>query len=153
TISRRSSFKLTTAGAGAFKSGTVTITPTGGTNTPVALSVFSYSPGGLTVSQAGVPLSSSNAFRMFVEATPGRTTGTPGSYSSGIAVGNPSATAVNVTFELFTLAGVSAGLAPVTVPIPPSGQIAAFIEDPSLFPSLALPFQGVMRISASASVS
>jgi hypothetical protein len=153
TISRQSSFKLTTAGAGAFKSGTVTITPTGGTNTPVALSVFSYSPGGLTVSQAGVPLSSSTAFRMFVEGTPGRTTQTPGSYSSGIAVGNPSATAVNVTFELFALAGVSAGLAPVTVPIPPFGQIAAFIEDPTLFPSLALPFQGVMRISASASVS
>jgi hypothetical protein len=150
SIPRRSSFKLTTAGGGAFKSGSVTVTPGGGTNAPVSLAVFSYGPGGLTVSQAGVPSNSATNFRMFVEGTPGRTTATPGSYSSGFAVANSTANTASVTFQLFTLAGADTGLTN-TVQIPAFGQAAEFIED--LFPALPLPFQGVMRISTSAPIS
>jgi hypothetical protein len=150
SIPRRSSFKLTTAGGGAFKSGTVTVTPGGGTNAPVSLAVFSFAPGGVTISQAGVPSNSATNFRMFVEGTPGRTTATPGSYSSGFAVANTTASTANVTFQLFTLAGADTGLTN-TVQIPANGQAAKFIED--LFPALPLPFQGVMRISTASSIS
>jgi hypothetical protein len=112
--------------------------------------VFSFAAGGLTISQAGVPSNSATAFRTFVEGIPGRTTATPGSYSSGFAVANSTATAANVTFQLFTLAGADTGLTN-TVQIPAFGQTAKFIED--LFPALPLPFQGVMRISSSSSIS
>ena len=55
-----------------------------------------------------------------------------------------------MTFELFTLAGVSTGLTN-TVQISAFGQAAEFLED--LFPALPLPFQGVMRISTSVPIS
>jgi hypothetical protein len=150
SVPRRSSFKLTTAGGGAFKSGIVTVTPGGGTNAPVSLAVFSFAPSGVTISQAGVPSNSATGFRMFVEGTPGRTTATPGSYSSGFAVANSTSSTASVTFQLFTLAGADTGLTS-TVQIPAFGQVAEFIED--LFPSLSLPFQGVMRISTSSPIS
>ncbi len=150
SIPRRSSFKLTTAGAGVFKSGTVTVTPGSGSNTPVSLAVFSFATSGTIISQAGVPSNSATVFRMFVEGTPGRTTATPGSYSSGFAIANSSSAAATVTFELFTLAGVSTGLTN-TVQISAFGQAAEFLED--LFPALPLPFQGVMRISTSVPIS
>src|SRR5262249_17137649 len=51
SIPRRSSFKLTTAGAGPFKTGTITMTPGGGTNVPVALAVFSFAANGVIISQ------------------------------------------------------------------------------------------------------
>jgi hypothetical protein len=152
SIPGKSSFKLTTAGAGAFKTGTVTVTPNGGTTAPVSLAVFSFATSGVTISQAGVPANSSTAFRMFVEGTPGRTTATPGSYSSGFAVANTTSTAANVTFQLFTLAGADTGLSK-TVQIQPFSQIAKFIEDSDMFPGLTLPFQGVMRISTSSPIS
>jgi hypothetical protein len=151
SIPRRSSFKLTTGGAGAFKTGTVAVTPGGGTNAPVSLAVFSFAvSGGVIISQAGVPSNSSTAFRMFVEGVPGRPAATPGSYSSGFAVANSSSSTASVTFDLYTLAGASTGLTN-TIQIPANGQAAEFIED--LFPALPLPFQGVMRISTSSQIS
>jgi hypothetical protein len=146
TIQRRSSFKLQTAGAGNLQSGSVTVTPSSGNNTPVSLAVFSYATGGVTVTQAGVPSNSGTAFRMYVEATPGL--GGVGTYSTGFAVANLTGTTGTVTFDLYTAAGVATGFTK-TLPIQAFGQNAQFLSD--IFPSLTLPFQGVLRVTTSTS--
>ena len=146
SVPRRSSFKLQTAGAAGFQSGSVTVTPTSGTNTPVSLAVFSFANSGVTVTQAGVPSSLGTAFRMYVEATPGASQGVIGSYSTGFAVANASSSAGTVTFDLYTAAGISTGLTK-TLPIAAFGQNAQFLSD--IFPGLTLPFQGVLRVTTS----
>jgi hypothetical protein len=146
TIQRRSSFKLQTAGVGNLQSGSVTVTPSAGSNTPVSLAVFSYATGGITVSQAGVPSNSGTTFRMYVEATPGL--GGIGTYSTGFAVANLTGTAGTVTFDLYTAEGVAAGFSK-TLPIQAFGQNAQFLSD--IFPSLTLPFQGLLRVTTSTS--
>jgi hypothetical protein len=148
TIPRRSSFKLQTAGAGNFQSGSVTVTPASGNSTPVSLAVFSYASGGITVTQAGVPSNLGTVFRMFVEAVPGRATATVGSYSSGFAVANAGAAAATVTLNLYGLDGTDTGLTN-TVQVPAFGQASQFLED--AFPSVPLPFQGILRIATSSS--
>jgi hypothetical protein len=150
TIPQHSSFKLQTAGVGSLQIGSVTVTPDSGNSTPVSLAVFSYTAGGITLTQAGVPSTLGSAFRMFVEAVPGRLTGTIGSYSTGVAVANAGASATNVTFTLYNLAGTSTNLTK-TVSVPPFGQVSQFLEDAGMFPSLTLPFQGVLEITSSSS--
>jgi hypothetical protein len=146
TVQRRSSFKLQTAGAGNLQSGSVTVTPSSGNNTPVSLAVFSYATGGVTVTQAGVPSNSGTSFRMYVEALPGL--GKVGTYSTGFAVANLSGTIGTVTFDLYTADGVATGFSK-TLPIQAFGQNAQFLSD--IFPSLTLPFQGVLRVTTSTS--
>jgi hypothetical protein len=145
TVPRRSAYRLKTAGSGSvFRSGSVTITPSSGNSTPVSLAVFSFAAGGVTLTQAGVPSNSGTAFRMFVEGVPGRPAATIGSYSSGFAVANASASAASVTFDLYGLDGSSKGLTK-TVQVAAFGQSAQFLED--VFPALSLPFQGILRIT------
>jgi hypothetical protein len=148
SVPPRSSFKLTTAGAGSFKSGSVSVTPASGNNSPVSLAVFSFAAGGVTVTQAGVPSNAATGFRMFVEGVPGRPSATIGSYSSGFAVANASSSSATVAFNLYTLAGASTGLTK-TVQLGPFGQVAQFLED--VFPALQLPFQGILEITTSSS--
>src|SRR5213075_2931487 len=72
----RSSFKFQTAGAAStVTSGSVRVLPASGSKTPAGVAVFSFKPGGVTVSTAGVPASTtSNAFRLYAElfGTPGQ---------------------------------------------------------------------------------
>lgn len=149
SIAAASSFKLVTAGGAGFRNGAVTIVPDAGNNTPVPLSVFSFAAGGITVTQAGVPSNLATTFRMYVEATPGRTAATVGSYSSGVAIANSTAAGINVSVELTSAADGS--VQTTTIPVPSFGVTSKFIEE--LFPSLALPFQGVLRISSPVPVS
>jgi hypothetical protein len=139
-----SSQKLVTAGAAAATaSGSVQIVPDGGGTVPVALVVFSYRPAGVTVTQAGVPVTSGSAFRLYVESA--GTTGQAGNIQTGIAVANTSPSAASITFDVTDLNGASVGISPVTLSLPGSGQTAKFLSD--VFPSLANPFKGVVRIS------
>jgi hypothetical protein len=139
-----SSQKLVTAGAAAATaSGSVQIVPDGGGTVPVALVVFSYRPAGVTVTQAGVPVTSGNVFRLYVESA--GTTGQAGNIQTGIAVANTSSSAASITFDVTDLDGASVGISPVTLSLPGSGQTAKFLSD--IFPSLANPFKGVVRIS------
>lgn len=144
TVARRSSFKLTTAGAGGMQVGSVRVTPGSGTNTPVPLVVFSYKPAAFTLTQAGVPGNSGTAFRMYAEAS--GSSGAVGSISTGVAIANASTSSASVTFDLFTAAGVSMGLSR-TYTLAGSGQMAKFLAE--VFPTLSLPFQGVLRITTS----
>jgi hypothetical protein len=76
----------------------------------------------------------------------------PGSIQSGIAVANTTASAANVTFELFNPDGSPTGVAPVTLAVPASGQIAEFLSQ--IFSNLPQSFQGgVLRISSQSAIS
>ena len=145
TVARRSSFKLQTAGTLDFQSGSVTVSPNGGTHTPVSLAVFSFANSdGTVLTQAGVPSNSGTTFRMYVEATPGLSAA--GTYSTGFAIANTTSSGGAVTFDLYNADGLPMGLSE-THPIAPFGQIAGFLSD--IFPSLTLPFQGVLRVTTS----
>ncbi len=147
SVPPRSSQKLVTSGPEAY--GSVRVQPSSGGAAPVPLVVFSYKPGGITLTEAGAPANAGTAFRMYVESS--GTSGQPGNIQSGIAVANGGATAASVTFELFKADGTSAGLTR-TIPIAPSGQYASFLAE--IFRgTLPQPFSGVLRISAPSSIS
>jgi hypothetical protein len=145
SIPRRSSYTLKTSGAPPLAVvGSVRVTPA---NSPAPSSavVFTYKPANITVSEAGVPSTQGNSFRVYVETT--SSVAAAGSIQTGIAIANDGATPNNVTLELFRLDGSPAGVStPLTIPA--NGQIAKFLHE--LFPaSWALPFQGVLRVSSS----
>jgi hypothetical protein len=145
SIPRRTSQKLSTSGfASTTASGSIPIIPANGGPGPTSLIVFSYKPAGITVSEAGVPVARSSAFRAYVETAGGL--GAISSIDSGIAVANTSSAAANVTFDLTDLTGATiSGITPVIVPLPGNGQTAKFLSE--LFPSLAKPFKGLLRIT------
>src|SRR5205085_5516846 len=58
---------------------------------------------------------------------------------------------VSVTLDLRRLDGSSAGVAISTISIPANGLVSRFLYQ--LFPTLATPFQGVVRILAAAPIS
>lgn len=151
SVPAQSSYKLTTSGTSTSgpqpNTGSVIITPSAGNNTPVPLVVFSYASGGITLSQAGVPSNSATAFRMYVEATPGQLTQTMGSYSSGFAIANSGSSVLSVNLQLTSAKDGS--VLTTTLSVPASGVIAPFIEQ--AFPSLPLPYQGVLRIASPSS--
>jgi hypothetical protein len=121
-----SSQKLVTAGTGTVTaSGSVQVVPNGGGTVPAALVVFSYRPAGVTVTEAGVPVTSGNAFRLYVESA--GTTGQPGSIQTGIAVANTSSSSTSVTFEIMDLNGAPVGISPLTLALPGTGQTANFL--------------------------
>jgi hypothetical protein len=149
SVPGRSSQKLATAGAGSVTaSGSVRVVPDGGGTVPVALVVFSYRPAGVTVTEAGVPVTSGNAFRLYVEAA--GTTGQSGNIQTGIAVANTSSSSAAVTFDITDLNGGSVGISPFTLTLPPSGQAAKFLGE--IFPGLQPPFKGVVRITTPGSL-
>ena len=142
-------FRLLTAGQSSLvRTGSVQIVPDAGSNSPTSLSIFSFKPAGVTVSEAGVSSISGTAFRMYVEAS-----GTPGtipSIQTGIAIANYSSSPAAVTFDLTGLDGSSLGLT-ASVTVPSNGQVARFLNE--IFAPQALPqrLQGVLRITTSGS--
>ena len=112
---------------------------------PTPLVIFGYKPGLYTLSEAGVPVITGTAFRMYVEASAAPV------ILSGFAVANTTNVAATVTFEVLTLQGVSVATS-APRPLPASGQIVGYLSD--FFPNLPQPFQGVLRVTTtSAGVS
>jgi hypothetical protein len=143
----RGSQRFVTAGTAAVTAGgSVKIVPAGGGAGPTPLALFSYTTRGVTVTEAGVPINTASAFRMYVEAS-----GAPDTIQTGIAVANPSGSTVPITFDLTRTDGSTAGVGTVSVNVPASGQIAKFLAD--IFPTLPASFTGVLRISASTAIS
>ncbi|HYR90283.1 MAG TPA: Ig-like domain-containing protein [Terriglobia bacterium] len=132
--------------------GWVRVTPQNGTRTPSGVLIFSYRPNGITVSEAGVPASPmSTAFRLFLESAGNVNAGQVGSIQTGIAVVNPSAAPVQVTFDLANLSGVSTGLVGRAT-IPAQAQVSLFANEISGLES-TLGIQGVLRIMSPTPVS
>ncbi len=148
-IAPRTSKRFTTSNpVGSVSVGSVRATPDSGSSTPSGVGVFSLTSGGITVSEAGVPaLPTGSAFRVYVEAS--GTTGQVGSIRSGLAVTDTSATANTVTLELTSLDGSTVGAAE-TLSLPPSGQVAQFIDE--LF-SLPADFSGVLRVTSTSDIA
>jgi len=108
---------------------------------PVASGMFSYESEGVTVTQTGVPaIASDSAFRLYAETL-------KGSVQSGIAIANPSAKLVAVSFELTSLSGESPGLTG-TLTIPGYGHIAKFLNEIPWTKVLPDDFRGMLRVSA-----
>ena len=150
SISPRSSQRFTTSNpAGAVSVGSVRVTPDVGTTSPSGLGIFSFTTGGITVSEAGVPaLPEASAFRVYVEAS--GTPGAIGSIRSGLAITNTEAGSTNtVTLELTDLDGATVGAAE-SLTIPPSGQIAQFFDE---FFTLPSNFSGVLRVTSTSDVA
>ena len=132
--------------AGPLEAGSVRAVPDTGQTAPAGVSIFSFHKDGATVSEAGVPASTSGrAFRVYVEAS--GTPGQPGSVRSGIALTNTSDAPVRVSLELTGLGGTATG-STESLTIPASGHIARFIDE--FFPTLTPPFSGILRIAATA---
>ena len=149
SIPARSSRRFTTANpAGTISVGSIRATVDNGNLTPSGLVIFSFASDGVTVSEAGVPArSKASSFRVYVE-----TSGVPeqpGSLRSGFAITDTSGASNNVTLELTNLDG-SVALAAETLSIPPSGQVARFLDE--LF-SVPDDFSGVLRITSTADVA
>jgi hypothetical protein len=147
TVPARSSRKFQTAGQGrATLVGSVRVIPAASNKTPSGLAVFSFRNGSVTVSEAGVPAArKGGAFRLYAEASDAAN----GSIETGIAIANVAETTAIVTFELTTLTGGFTGLTG-TYTVPGNGQIALFLNQIPGFQSLPRPFQGVLRISTTA---
>jgi hypothetical protein len=148
SIPAHSSQKLVTSGAGTTTAGgSVSVVPAGNV-TPAPLVVFSYKPGQVTVSEAGVPVTAGTALRMYVESA--GTSGKPGNIQSGVAVANISSSNATVTFEVTQLDGTPLrGFIPVSINLAGGGQASKFLSD--IFPTLPNPFKGVLRISTTSS--
>lgn len=146
TIPARSSRVLKTSGAAAaIAAGSVRIVPQPGSQTPAGLGIFSFKTAGVTVTEAGVPLSGlATAQRMYAEASGADA----GSIQTGVAVANTGADPVNVTFELTRLNGSLTGLSG-SLTVPGNGQVASFLGQIPGLGSLPIPFQGVLRITTS----
>jgi len=144
SIPRQSSFKLVTAGLlPSTVAGSVRVTSSAGAS-PSSLVVFSYKPGAITVSEAGVPGIQGSAFRMYAEET---ALGGIGAIQTGFAIANLDGAQTTVTLELTGLDGASAAPS-ASVPVPANGQVAKFLHE--VFPGLAFPFRGILRISGGA---
>jgi hypothetical protein len=143
-VPKGSSQKLATTGAGAMTaSGSVQVIPDGGGTVPLALVVFSYRPAGVTVTEAGVPVTRGSAFRLYVESA--GTTGQSGNIQTAIAVANTSPSPTSVTFDITDLNSAYIGISPFTLTLPGFGQAAKLLSD--IFPALPNPFRGVVRIT------
>ena len=128
--------------------GSVRATPDSGNTTPAGLVVFSFASDGKTVSESGVPASPKGAaFRVYVEAS-----GTPeqaGSIRSGLAITNAAVASNTVTLEVTHLDG-SLAVSPTTLALPPSGQIARFVDEIFTLPDN---FSGVLRVTSAVEVA
>ena len=146
-IPPRSASRLRTSNpAGPLEVGSVRAVPDPGQPAPSGVSIFTFQKDGMTVSEAGVPASTSGAaFRVYVEAS--GTLEQPHSVRSGIALTNTSDAPTTVSLELTDLDGTAAGPAePLTIPA--SGHVARFIDE--FFPALTTPFSGILRIASTA---
>ncbi len=150
TIRPHASVKLTTmsSSSAVVQVGSIRITPTPGIRGPSSFAVFSLATAGVTVAQAAVPAETPGpAFRMYAEAT--SSSASPASIQTGIAIGNTSSTPATVNFELTTLSGTSVGLSAAVV-VPAFGHVSKFLNE--LFPTLDLPFRGILRINGGSSI-
>ena len=128
--------------------GSVRATPNSGNAAPSGLVVFSFVSGEKTVSEAGVPaLPTGSAFRVYVEAAgmPGQA----GSIRSGLAITNAGVATNTVTLEVTNLDG-SLAVPPATLALPPSGQIARFVDEIFTLPDN---FSGVLRVTSTSELA
>ena len=150
SIPPNGSYRIITSNPpGGVSVGSVRAIPDDGHRAPSGLVIFSFTSAGKTLLEAGVPaLATGSAFRVYVESS-----GTPeqiGSIRTGLAITNAAAAVNTVTLEVTNLDGTLAA-PPEMRSLPPSGQVARFIDE--LFDSLPPDFSGVLRVTSTADVA
>ncbi len=159
SIPPRSSQRFTTSNpTGTVSVGSVRAVVDSGNSAPSGLVIFSFASGGVTVSETGAPaLPEASAFRVYVEGS--GISEQIGSVRSGVAITTTSDEPHTVTLELTSLDGETVA-APAIVAIPPSGQVARFVDELSgvdSFTGTSLPwpneFSGVLRITSTSEVA
>ncbi|PYS04184.1 MAG: hypothetical protein DMG12_10665, partial [Acidobacteria bacterium] len=140
-------FLLPNAGP-TVQTGSVRIIPTTGDRTPIPLGIFSFTSGGVRVTEAAITGTRGTQFRTYIENS--GVLGSVGSIQSGLAIANADPTAATVRLEVFRLDGTSTGLTS-SLMIPVGGKVAKFANE--IFPSLSSNFQGILRISSSNTLS
>jgi len=148
SIPARSSSKLTTSGSSTIPlAGSVRIVPDSRSfGAPVGVAIFSETnAGGVTISEAGVPVSSNTQQAVLYAET----SDDASHVQTGLAIASTSSTPTTVALELTTLAGgPPARTASVTVPA--NGQIQMYLNEIPGFENLKS-FQGVLTVSGSQS--
>ena len=151
SIPPNGSYRIVTSNpSGGVAVGSVRAIPDDGHRAPSGLVIFSFASAGKTLLEAGVPaLAAGSAFRVYVESS-----GMPeqaGSIRTGVAITNAAETANTVTLEVTNLDGTLAAPPAPPLQLPPSGQVAKFIDE--FFDSLPPNFSGVLRVTSTAEVA
>ena len=151
-IPPRTSKVLQTSGlGGAVVVGSVRVVSENNVAVPSGLAIFSFKSGGTTVTEAGVPvIPTGNAFRLYAEAR--GSLAAVGSIQTGLAIVNSSPGSATVTLELSRLDGSSTEMTG-TLNIPANGQVTKFLHEIPGLTSIQIPFQGILRVSSTASIS
>ena len=147
SVAANSSKKFLTTGASpGTASGSVRIVPTANGPVPTPLVIFSYKPDTVTVAEAGVPVTTGTTFRMFAQLSASQ------QIATGVAIANPTAVAGTVTLTLYDLNGAQIATTNPPLTLPAGGQLAKFIDQLAMTPSLAgQTVQGVLRITTTLS--
>jgi len=147
TLLPRGARKFSTSGSGiTARQGAVRISPGGGTGAPSVFEILSCERSGITVTETTFPaITSSAAFRLYVETAGDFDGMQPGAIQSGIAIANPEPILQTVNLELSDLLGASVASAALTVPA--FGQLALSLNHIEGLQSVPRTFKGVLRMS------
>lgn len=119
--------------------GSLQLTPDVGTWTPVGSGVFSFSQGGILVTESGIPSATPTSHaHIFVDTLWG--------HDTGLAIANPNTPDVSITVQAFGLDGVTPmGTTLGPIALKGNGQTAAFVKQ--LITGLPEGFVGVLDVS------
>ena len=132
----------TSGGSGAATVAYGRIQPVSSNTTPSGLAIFGLTTGGVLVTEAAVPVSPLiQTGRIYAEVN--------GPVNTGVAIANPNASEVTVSFSFTDANGEDFGHGQVTIPA--SGQIAAFLNESPFNGGSTI--QGTFFFSASIPVS
>jgi len=145
SIPSHSAKRFSTSGQGnVLRTGAVRVVPSAGSVTPAGSLVFSYSVGGIRITEAGVSLApSGTTFRTYVEASE--------TIQSGIAITNTSSSTATVRLELLDLNG--AAISTTTLTLAANAVFPKFLNQISGFQTLSLPIQGLLRITSTTPIA
>jgi hypothetical protein len=124
--------------------GWVVVMPDALKTTPVGAGVFSYSVGGMLVTESGVPAATPTTHaRIYVDMT--------GGHQTGLAIGNVNTSQQVLTLSAFQLDGVTAAPAPgsnvATLQLSGNGKDAQYVDQ--FISGLPANFSGVLDITSS----
>ena len=122
------------------KAGWVLLTPDAGTSRPVGAGVFSYSSGGILVSESGIPAAVSTTHaRVYVDLSRG--------HDTGVAIANPTSMNTDITISAYRTDGVTpVGTSQGPLQLPGNGHSAKFATE--FIAGLPAGFTGVLDITS-----
>ena len=141
TIQPAGVFVFETDGSTADASvGFAQLTPDANNSSPVGAGVFSFSQGGIRVTESGVPSATpTTRARLYIDQS--------GSHSTGLAMASPANSGVRVALKAFQMDGSTPAGQSAWVNLNDNGHTARFVSQ--LISELPTDFRGVLDISSS----